>query len=69
MAEVNGELGNSKGGHVKKSAIKLLAEYFNQGDGERPLREFAAEVKALSKDEKRELALGVCEITGDTLEE
>lgn len=54
---------------MKKSAIKILAEYFNQGDGERPLREFAAEVRALSKDEKRELALGVCEITGDTLEE
>lgn len=49
------------------TALKLLANYFNEGDGKRPLKAFAEEIKALSDDEKTELALGVCEITGDTL--
>ena len=52
---------------VEKTAVKLLAEYFNSGPGKKPLREFAEEVKALSDAEKRELALGVAEIQGDTL--
>lgn len=49
------------------TALKILANYFNEGDGKRPLKAFAEEMKALSDDEKRDLALGVCEITGDTL--
>jgi hypothetical protein len=31
------------------------------------LRDFSLEIKALSDDEKRSLAEGVCAITGDTL--
>jgi hypothetical protein len=50
-----------------KSVTALLAAYFNQGEGKRPLSEFQAELKALSADEKLELAQGVCAITGDTL--
>lgn len=50
-----------------KSVITILAGYFNQGDGKRPLTEFQAELKELSSDEKMDLALGVCEITGDTV--
>ena len=49
------------------TALKILTNYFNQGDGKRALREFAAELKELTDDEKRDLALGVCQITGDTL--
>lgn len=49
------------------TAVKALNEYFNKGENKKPLREFADEIKKLSDDEKRELALGVCEITGDTL--
>ncbi len=52
---------------AEKTAIALLAGYFNEGDGKKPLREFQAEVKALSPEEKTELAMGICEITGDTL--
>jgi hypothetical protein len=52
---------------AEKTAVKILSEYFNEGEAKKPLREFAAEIKALSDDEKRELSLGVCAITGDTL--
>lgn len=47
----------------------ILAGYFNQGDGKVSIRAFAEELKALNDDEKRELALGVCAITGDELDE
>jgi hypothetical protein len=47
--------------------LKALAGYFNEGDGKRPLRDFTAEIKALSTEEKQELAEGVVAITGDTL--
>lgn len=50
--------------------LKAIADYFNKdADGKsiKPVREFAAEVKALSDAEKLELAQGVCAITGDTL--
>lgn len=52
---------------AEKTAVAILAGYFNQGDGKRPLSDFQKEIKELSADEKRELALGVCAITGDTL--
>lgn len=47
--------------------LKILTEYFNVGDGKVSMTAWAAEVKALSPAEKRDLALGVCEITGDTI--
>lgn len=50
-----------------KTILKTLSDYFNSGEGKRSIKEFAAEVKALSDDEKRELAQGVCAITGDHL--
>jgi uncharacterized radical SAM superfamily protein len=50
-----------------KGLIAILAGYFNQGDGKRPLPDFRDELKELSDDEKTALALGVCAITGDTL--
>lgn len=50
-----------------KGTTSILAGYFNQGDGKRPLPDFRDELKALSPEEKVELAQGVCAITGDTL--
>ena len=47
-----------------KSTLKALTDYFNEGDGKRPLKEWAEEVKALSPDEKAELAKGVCAVKG-----
>jgi len=52
---------------MEKSVLKHLTDYFNVGDGKRPLTEWAKEVKALSPAEKLELAQGVCAITGDTI--
>lgn len=52
-----------------KGVTAILAGYFNQGDGKRALSEFQAELKALTTEEKRELAEGVCRITGDTISE
>jgi len=52
---------------ASKTILKTLTDYFNVGDGKRPTRDWATEIKALSPDEKRELAEGVCAITGDTL--
>lgn len=49
------------------SPIKALSDYFNQGEGKRPLSEFAKEVRALSAEEKIELAQGVCDVMGWTL--
>lgn len=52
-----------------KGAPSILAGYFNQGEGKRPLRAFTDEVKALSAEEKGELVRGVCAITGETVPE
>lgn len=52
---------------AQKTVLKVLTDYFNVGDGKRATRDWAAEIKALSTEEKRELAEGVCAITGDTL--
>jgi uncharacterized radical SAM superfamily protein len=50
-----------------KGIVAILAGYFNQGDGKRPLPHFRDELKELTDAEKNELALDVCAITGDTL--
>jgi len=52
-----------------RGITSILAAYFNAGDGKRSLTEFQAELKALSTDEKRALAEGVCAITGDSIKE
>lgn len=52
---------------MEKGVVAILSGYFNQGDGKRPLSVFRDELKNLSDAEKRELAEGVCAITGDTL--
>lgn len=49
------------------SVTKALTDYFNSGDGKRPSKEWLGELKALSVGEKLELALLVCEATGQTL--
>lgn len=49
-------------------AVKILSDYFNTGDGKRPLPEFAKEIRALSEDEKNELAAGAAKILGVTFE-
>lgn len=50
-----------------KSMLKILTDYFNVGDAKVPMKAWADEMKALSPDEKRELAEGVCSVTGDTI--
>lgn len=50
-----------------KSMLKILTEYFNSGDGKVSMSAWAAEMKALTPTEKRELAMGVCAITGDSI--
>lgn len=50
-----------------KTALKLLTDYFNVGDGKRPLKDWAAEIKALSPEEKHDLAKGITAITGEQL--
>lgn len=50
-----------------KTPLKAIAEYFNTGDGKRPLQQFADEIKALTPEEKRELAQGACDVMGWTL--
>lgn len=52
---------------MSKSPVKILTEYFNTGDGKRATSEWANELRALSTEEKRALAEGVCAITGDTV--
>jgi hypothetical protein len=54
---------------AQTTALKAIAGYFNAKDApnHKPLREFAAEVRMLSDEEKQELAEGICAITGDTL--
>ncbi len=51
----------------KVTVTKALANYFNVGEGKRPANAFIAELRALTDAEKRELAEGVCEVTGWTL--
>ncbi len=50
-----------------KGISAILAGYFNVGEGKRSNTDFLAELKSLSAEEKRELAEGVCAITGDTV--
>jgi hypothetical protein len=52
---------------AETTVTKALNAYFNEGDGKRSAGDFLKELKALSPEEKRELAEGVCAITGDTL--
>lgn len=54
---------------AEKRVPTILAGYFNQGDGKRPLKDFNEELKALTPAEKLELARGVVAITGDTIKE
>lgn len=52
---------------AEKGIVSILSGYFNQGEGKRPLTDFRDELKALTDDEKRDLAVGVCALTGDTI--
>lgn len=52
---------------MQKTVVGALAAYFNEGDGKRPLTEFQAEIKALTPEEKLELAEGACAVMGWTL--
>jgi hypothetical protein len=49
------------------TVLKALTAYFNVDAGKVPMTAWRDELKELTDDEKRELALGVCAITGDTL--
>lgn len=46
---------------------KALTNYFNQGTAKLPAKEWLAELKKFSPEEKIELAELVCEETGDKL--
>ena len=47
-----------------KTVTGLLNNYFNEGEGRRPAREFLAELKEMTPAEKNELALGVADVIG-----
>lgn len=51
----------------KITALKALRDYFNVGEGKRTLGEFQAELKALSTEEKAELAAGAAAAMGKQL--
>jgi hypothetical protein len=51
------------------SRTKALTNYFNSGDGKRDTKTWMGELRALSDQEKDELARGVAAVTGDTLPE
>ena len=46
------------------TVLKALTSYFNDGEGKRSMTQWAAEIKALSADEKLELAQGACKVMG-----
>jgi hypothetical protein len=52
---------------AEKTITAILSGYFNQGDGWRAMTAWAHELKALTDEQKRDLAEGVCAITGDTI--
>lgn len=52
---------------MAKTVLKTLTDYFNAGDGKRALSDWAKEIRALSDEEKRELAEGVAAVTGEPL--
>lgn len=52
---------------MAKTIVAILTGYFNTGEGKRNSAEWVQELKALSVAEKRELAEGVCALTGDTI--
>ena len=49
------------------TVTKALSGFFNVEPRKVPAQEWLKELKALSPDEKRELAEAVCAFTGDTL--
>lgn len=49
------------------TVLKALTAYFNVDEGKVSMTAWRDELKALSDEEKRTLAEGVCAITGDTL--
>lgn len=51
------------------TVVKALTGYFNSGDicPKRPVAQWNSELKALTPEEKADLAQQVCEVTGDTL--
>jgi hypothetical protein len=52
---------------MTKTVTGALTSYFNTGEGKRPNTVWLAELKALSNEEKAELAQGVAEVTGWTI--
>jgi hypothetical protein len=52
---------------AQTTVTKALSGFFNVGEGKVPASQFLAELRALTTEEKRELAELVCEVTGDTL--
>lgn len=47
--------------------LKALTDFFNSGEGKRPMTDWRNEIKALSDEEKAELAAGAAEALGKTL--
>ena len=52
---------------MQTTVTKALTNFFNVGEGKRPAREWLNELKALSPEEKKELAIMVCAETGDEI--
>jgi pyridoxal/pyridoxine/pyridoxamine kinase len=60
-------LPHTKEGTMQKTITAILTGYFNSGEGKRDNTRWIGELRALSPDEKRSLAEGVCALTGDTI--
>lgn len=52
---------------AQTTVTKALTAFFNTGEGKRPAKVWLEELKALTPEEKANLAADVCAITGDTL--
>jgi hypothetical protein len=52
---------------AQTTVTKCLTGYFKQDEGKRAAKDWLLELKALSTDEKQELAQEVIKLTGDTL--
>jgi hypothetical protein len=52
---------------MEKTIVGALSGYFNEGSAKRSNTDFLAELRALSVEEKVELAEGACKVEGWTL--
>lgn len=52
---------------AEKTSVAWLTGFFNEGEGKRPLSDWRDELKALSPEEKRDLAEQVAALEGGSV--